>query len=410
VRRHLIHLCIASLLALGMFIGFNLVVDPYRIWHALEFDGVNAAKPQLANHERIYKIVGLARRPANAVILGTSQSDIGLNPNHVALGKDAINLALFGQPYRETRMLFDWLSDRKEIKTFVIGLDFSAANVLLPYPDDFVVENFAHERRWQLVLSRSAFVDSVITIAKRKALRENTWSERGLRLWSDEYVKVLGGHRKFMRASEEQNLTQLYLPRPSCAFDLDATTGKLSPLEEIRAVYSRAHRERVALKLLISPSHARHWETIAAAGLWEKWEEWKQRLVQMNMEEAQRAGQQPFPLWDFSGYHSISSEAVPALGDTETIMRWYFDASHYRPEAGDLVLDRIFGLDSPERTVPSDFGILLTSSNIAAHLSGIRLARQHYRQTHPEDVADIEAMARKVVETRRCKSGIVRLS
>src|SRR4029078_11713477 len=100
--------------------------------------------------------------------------------------------------------------------------------MMLPYPDDVLVKNCSHERRWQLVLSRSALVDSVITIAKRKALRENTWSERGLRLGSEEYVKGLGGHKKLMRASEEQNLTQLYLPRPSCAFDLDAETGKVS--------------------------------------------------------------------------------------------------------------------------------------------------------------------------------------
>lgn len=30
-------------------------------------------------------------------------------------------------------------------------------------------------------------------------------------------------------------------------------------------------------------------------------------------------------------------------------------------------------------------------------------AREHYRQTHPEDVAEIEAMARKVAQNKHCQ-------
>ena len=47
------------------------------------------------------------------------------------------------------------------------------------------------------------------------------------------------------------------------------------------------------------------------------------------------------------------------------------------------MLDRIFNYHSPDRTVPADFGVLLTSQNIEAHLAHIRAAREQYRQTHP---------------------------
>lgn len=53
-------------------------------------------------------------------------------------------------------------------------------------------------------------------------------------------------------------------------------------------------------------------------------------------------------------------------------------------------------------TVPEDFGVLLSSQTIDAHLAHIRVARKHYRQTHPKDIAEIEAMARKVAKTKPC--------
>ncbi|MFM2409024.1 MAG: hypothetical protein RL358_1766 [Pseudomonadota bacterium] len=403
MRNHLFHICIGTFIALVALAGFNYLIDPYNIWNSPKIRGLNTAQSELGTHERIYKTVGLARHPADTVILGTSRSDIGLNPDHPALESKAINLAISAQPNRETRKLFDALSDKQEINTFVIGLDFFVSNNLLSEPPDFVVENFSHSREWKLALSGSTLKDSALTILKRKALLSDTWSEHGLRLWSAQYIKDGGGHRKLMKASENGYLSQLYLPVPSCSYDISSTNGRLPQLEEIRAIFARAHRDHITLKLLISASHARQWETLAAGGLWGKWEEWKHRLVKMNEEEAQRAGQPVFPLWDFSGYHSISTETVPALGDTTTMMRWYFDSSHYTPAAGDLVLDRIFDYKSPSRTVPDDFGVLLTSKNIEAHLVSIRAAREHYRLSHPEDIAEIEAMAQEVTKAKHCR-------
>jgi hypothetical protein len=74
------------------------------------------------------------------------------------------------------------------------------------------------------------------------------------------------------------------------------------------------------------------------------------------------------------------------------------------PAAGDLVLDRLFDFKTPDRTVPDDFGVLLTSQTIEPHLAKIRVERERYRQNHPQDIAEIEAMAREVAKTKRCNS------
>jgi len=84
---------------------------------------------------------------------------------------------------------------------------------------------------------------------------------------------------------------------------------------------------------------------------------------------------------------------VPEKDDSLARMRWYWECSHYRKELGDLILDRIFDHRAEGRTVPEDFGVLLTPANIEAHLARIREEQARYRTSHPEDVAEIEAIA-----------------
>jgi hypothetical protein len=64
-------------------------------------------------------------------------------------------------------------------------------------------------------------------------------------------------------------------------------------------------------------------------------------------------------LWDFSGYSSVTTEALPELG-SRAEMRFYRDSSHFKDVVGDFVLDRLFGLSHPRRPVPLDFGVRLT--------------------------------------------------
>lgn len=403
MRRYLLILTLGWMLPLVAFVGVNWLVDPYKIWNVLEIEGINSEKSELAAHERIFKTVHLSQRPASTIILGTSRSDIGLDPTHPAIGKSGLNLAISSQPNHESRLFFDRAIDVMGSNTVVIGLDFFVANSLLKQPPDFVSENFEAGRSAALIASISTLKDSVKTLIKRKTNPGDTWTPKGLRNGWDNRVEKDLGHRKMMASSEIGYLNNHYLAPTACSFQFIANDGKPTPIEEIRAIFIRAHRDDITLKLLISPSHARQWETLAIADRWAQWEEWKQRLVRINEEEAQRSAQPPFPLWDFSGYNSITTEAIPPLGDTQTRMRWYFDSSHYTPAAGNLVLDRVFNYQSPDRTVPDDFGVLLTSQTIGAHLARIRLERERYRQAHPQEVAEIEAMAREVAKTRRCK-------
>jgi hypothetical protein len=159
-----------------------------------------------------------------------------------------------------------------------------------------------------------------------------------------------------------------------------------------------AHQKKLDLRLFISPSHARQWETLHVGGLWTTWEDWKRQLVKINVEEASRAAAGPFPLWDFSGYTALTTEPFPALGDVASTMRWYWESSHYKKQLGDLVLDRVFDYRDPSRELPGDFGIRLDPATIEAHLAWIRAGRERWVAQYPDDaneIAQVAAMLRR---------------
>ena len=143
--------------------------------------------------------------------------------------------------------------------------------------------------------------------------------------------------------------------------------------------------------LFITPSHARQWETLAAAGLWAEWEDWKRHLLDISL-----AAGDDMQLWDFSGYSQISTEPVPAEG-SKTIMQGYTDSAHFTPAVGTQVLARLDGAATPE-----DFGVKLGIDNLEIHLSRLRHAHTLYRATHPADIDVIRAVAAEVDKIKHC--------
>jgi len=115
-------------------------------------------------------------------------------------------------------------------------------------------------------------------------------------------------------------------------------------------------------------------------------------VVQVLAEDsAQHPDAPPIRLWDFSGYSSVTTEALPELG-SRAEMGFYWDSSHFKDVVGDLVLDRLFGLSHPRRTVPPDFGVRLTPATIEPALARLRADQLAYRRNNPQDAAWIRSL------------------
>jgi hypothetical protein len=184
-----------------------------------------------------------------------------------------------------------------------------------------------------------------------------------------------------------------------------------SSLEYVRLMVDFCREHHIDLRVFITPAHAHQMEISAAAGEWPKIEAGKRALVRMLAEDAARhPGAAAFPLWDFSGYSSVTTEPVPVAGSRRE-MDFYWDSSHFKQGVGDWVLDRVFGTRDPDHPVPADFGVKLEPGTIDAALIRIRGDHAAYRNSHRDDVAEIDAMLadtlRQIPPERRAPIGPV---
>lgn len=401
---------LAGAFATCMMVGaVNWTIDPYWIWKSPAISGASEFKPAVRDNIRIFKLGARRLRP-EIVILGTSRADDGLDPRHPAFeGRRVFNLAVPAQPYEESLSLFRWATAELGTKSVVLPLDFFVANAYSKMPADFQEDNAGLGREAKLLFSLDTLVESVRTVEEqglektRSAAsgKYNNYREDGLRIVGNDKAKEWGGHRNGFLAVEEVMLNDIYLPPPKCAYAFGDTEKSRFPLQALRTLIAEAHRKKIDLRLAISPIHARLAEAIAAAGLWDQWEDWKRQIVEINEAEGINAGQPAFALWDFSGYSQITTERVPAAGDADTRMQWYWESSHYKKETGDIMLDRMFDKPSAPGVAYADFGMRLTRATLDAHLRKISDSRAQFRKQFPGDIAEIEHAAKRAALHRQ---------
>ena len=140
------------------------------------------------------------------------------------------------------------------------------------------------------------------------------------------------------------------------------------------------------MTLVLLPSHALNWETLARFGRWGEFERWKGDLVAA----LASASPAPPPLWDCTGYTDESTESVPPPGDRQTQMRWHWDSSHVRRELGDAVVDQVLGTGG-SREVPC---LALDAQSLPGVLERIRTRQQRYRTEAASDQRALINVAR----------------
>ena len=82
----------------------------------------------------------------------------------------------------------------------------------------------------------------------------------------------------------------------------------------------------------------------------------------------------PYRIMHFSIYHELTAETVPT--NPKEKMKYHWEASHYKKELGDIVLDRLLNI-SPYK----DFGVELNSENIDSHIQKLRDDRVKFIDT-----------------------------
>ncbi|MES2353857.1 MAG: hypothetical protein V4568_05500 [Pseudomonadota bacterium] len=394
--------------------AINIFIDPFSIFGTPRIQGWSEIKPSAWGRPGFHKTFAVQDLKPDALILGTSRAEVGLNPKHPAFaGLRAYNLAISGGNMEQIGGYFAHARAVTKPRLVVLGLDLHSFNVRFPGRSDFDPNMFTEDPYWEplleplkklgVAINGQTLEQSLSTIDDQYRPADHRWMPEG-QGWvnpiaMDARVREYGGQRNMCLIDEALVTRTEYVPPPTYEFNFGLHL-KNSPLEHFRRILREAYAREMALHIFISPVHARHLEVLHSLGLLQTYEDWERLLVKTVAEEAKRAGKEPFPLWDFSGYNSVTTETVPAKNDSQSRMRGYWESSHYRGETGDLVLNRIFGLKTESKNEATDFGVLLNPVNIESHLADFRAGRQRYAKQHAGDVAEVAVEISKIYKNK----------
>jgi hypothetical protein len=396
-KKYIRNFCVFGLILLLLATGFNWLINPYGIFGSPAIRGLNAVKTEAETHTRMMKAYAVRAVKPEAIVIGTSRADGGIDPDHEGWGYGPVyNLSIAGANVYEMFRYFQHAQNINPLEQVLLNMDFFAFGTNNAIKKDFdetelsvgydgQATDSGTNFKVKSLISVDTLISSISTVMNQSASPDSL--RNGLADTSawETMVEAKGGYHAYFNSTHIEYAKDLYIPE---CYRIDVNAPD-SPFTYYRKMLQMGYRENIDIKIITSPCHARQWEVLEECGLWQVFEDWKRTLVSINEEEARLAGKTPFAFWDFSVLNELTTEAVPPLGDTKTQMRWYRDPSHYKVQLGDLVLDRIFNYHKEGRAAPDDFGVMVTSENIESHLAKIRADSRQYRDTHPDDIMEI---------------------
>ncbi len=407
-RQFFLRALLALVLLLVLLASFNWLVNPIRLFTAPDIPGFTAYKTSFFFDTFVSKPYIVSRDRPDAVILGTSRAGASLRTDHPGWsGYRVYNFALPGTTALIQWRNFQHASAGGKLRLAVVPLDFLMFNScndqgLQPHFRTYLERlRGGDSTNWEY--AQRALADYLTQLTAWSTTQASWNTIRSQQKFGDDKPGAMylrpdgfwqsfhaGGarQRKAFQAVERRYMRSGWFPAPLHCFELKVD-GRISQLDHLQRLLEQAYRQNTRLILYFSPFHARFAEAMHSAGLWPQFERLKRQLVQMNTELAAQYQAELFSLWDFSGYNSITTAAVPALNDTATKMQYFFDSTHSTPLTGRLVQDVLFAVQSGAAPAPADFGRRLQADNIERILAKDRAARLSWVSTHPQDVQEI---------------------
>jgi hypothetical protein len=169
----------------------------------------------------------------------------------------------------------------------------------------------------------------------------------------------------------------------------------------MRRIVAFCRSHHIDLRIVVTPAHAHQLEIMEATEGPTSVETKKHDLLRLVDEENTRYPHTPpTPIYDFSGFSSITEEAPPAPG-TSTEFRYYWDSSHFKQLVGDFILDRVYGVFDAAHQVPADFGVQLSDVTIEPYLEDQRHRQANYRRRFPSDFARLRQLVSNALNNNR---------
>jgi hypothetical protein len=383
-----------------LFGAFNWYVDPFEIYWTGKYEPhreVFMKKPW------IFKAMNVRKILPKSIIMGSSRTGLGIDPEHPA-GDQSIypryNLGLPGSNMYEILSYVEHSHELSGIKQVIVGIDFYSFNIFYRANTEFN-ESLLHTEGSSKLFSY--FRDTMTALFTWSSFK---LSKRKLK-WDKKDISYLNGFTAYTWSPRwppgksflhnQKNYSTIFLhPAPRYQFCLYDENGNNPQMQALKELLQLAIRKQIDIRLFINPIHASLQQIIKYSNLWPTFEDWKRNLVRIVSDQNSDQTQE-VKLWDFSGYNSFTIEEETPSESLIRTMKWYYEALHYSKELGELMLDRIYDYKDESRVIPDDFGILLSEKNIDDHLKRIRKQQIKYEQLH---VKENEIWAQRIEEIK----------
>jgi len=410
MRRYVWLIFGCGIVAMAALFGVMRFMDPYYYYGSGDRPRINATRYGAVDYPEMAKVYSVEWFKPRAVIMGSSRAQIGLDPEHRAFAHHPVySLAYPGSSMRRTLALFQHAVANNDIRQVVLTVDmfvFRANSAgdsefvrLSVLPDGSKPDLVKHWRARLLDFWRNSFSSAAIKQASADLLTNTGAFDLRQMRW----IMRRDGHNELRNAHNfdyeaifgavEASYSKDYLTGEFC---LSLKPGE-SSLGDLGTLVKRAREIGIDLRIAISPVHVSLVEVIDRSGLWRTWEAWKREIVRLA--EIESGGSTP--VFDFSGYNGVTTEAVP-IGAVAVQMNNYWDPSHYKRDIGNRVLDVVLGnQDSSD----SGFGVRLTSANVETHLEAIRKDQASWRERNPAQIARNKGAKPDKLPKRNCRNG-----
>ena len=391
-RSYLSIFCGLSAAVIVTVAGLNYVVDPY-LTHQWDTPQVQRLRPQRERLSAWGKTYAVARYRPSVVYIGNSRTELGL-PTDVPMfaGRGVFNSALSGASVADAIAMARHAVHASRLSTVVWGIDapsFSMENGNTDLNDDLVADgHLFFVRRGLLNIKRALTVDmtrdSLALLMGRydeecrsslafHGQRDDACIDLRIGGWGGTKTAVVPRTREFIRGSGPSDAAMQ-------AFETSIT--------ELCNVGTQ-------IRLYVNPTHAMMFDALYWAGKWMPVEAWQRALAEMGARRRQNGCD--VRVYDFSGFNSITTEAIPQASLRPKMVN-YWETSHYRDNVGRMILTRLF--DGPDKP-PADFGVELLPATISAHLAMLRAGREQYHSEHPLESALAKSIADRQKAERR---------
>ena len=375
----LIFSSVFSLLCISA-ISLSFYVNPYKLKSFIP----STALGIYFGGSRTSKAIAITEGDYNAFILGSSRSEIGIDPNNKLWGElNVYNASLAGSSFSETYKVFETIVKHRKPELLVLALDYSLFSTTRTTSADFNLSRFDNSNNdflsfFKERLSKEA-IEKSFRALKYKKLNLPSKHASGQKNGSLTFTKKISTIGQYALIQNTLNKRVIrnnenYSTNPHSKFRLQ----QLSQLIKI------CLEEEIKLIIFISPVHALQLMTFHEIGLWGEFLDWKKDLVKITKKFPHTA------LYDFTDLSPFITEDIP-VNKIES-MRWFWETSHYKSILGDKILDNILS-HSPHKTT---FGTKLNEKNITTELNKQDTLFQHYMQKNTALLYDIQELINKI--------------